>query len=156
VSLSFPCEHSRLTKRKTNTFPIPWLPALLRWPYSASAFLSAFFPVFPKAARSQNYHAFLHSQCFPERINQTLKAEAICPNPQPISKATNKRAPGSYLNKASIVRVWRAALFSTVQTRSGWAESDIVLARDISNMPPASKTSNRGDCMKVSLISLRF
>jgi len=40
-------------------------------------------------------------------------AGAVFPDSQRISKATNKRAPGSYLNKGSIVRVWRAAPFST-------------------------------------------
>ena len=37
-----PREHSRLTKKKTNTYPTSGLPALLRWPYRASAFLPAF------------------------------------------------------------------------------------------------------------------
>jgi len=54
-------------------------------------------------------------------------ARAICPDPQRKSDATNKHAPGRYLNKASIVRVWRAAPFSTVREPGvGWAGSCIL------------------------------
>ena len=109
MGLPFPREYSQLTRGKTNTFTTSGLSALSRWPYSASPFL----PAFPKAARSQNYRAFLHSQCFPERINQTPKAEGICPNPQRISEATNKRAPRSYLNKGSIVSMASSTIFNT-------------------------------------------
>ena len=45
MSLSFPCVHSQLAKRKANTFPTSWLAALSRWPYGASGFL----PALPKA-----------------------------------------------------------------------------------------------------------
>jgi len=37
---------------------------------------------------------------------------AICPDPQRISEAANKRAPGSYLNKGSIVRVMASTIFN--------------------------------------------
>jgi len=75
VTLSFPREHSRLTKRKTKYPTATGLPAPSRWLNSASAFLPAFLPAFPKTAPSQNYRAFLHSQCFPEHTNQTPESE---------------------------------------------------------------------------------
>ena len=93
---------------------------LSRWPYSAFAFLSAFLPTFPKAARSHNYRAFLHSQCFPERTNQTPKAEAICPDPQRISEAT----PGNYLNKGSIVSMASSTIFNNkMGRRRNWVRA---------------------------------
>jgi len=66
----------------------------------------------------------------PKRVSEGKPmpyARAIYPDPQSISEATNKRAPGSYLNKGGIVRVWRAAPFSTVrETGAGWAGSCIL------------------------------
>ena len=106
-----PREHSRLTKRKTNTFPSLSF-QLFHAGLSASAFPPTFLQAFPNAARSQNYRAFLHSQCFPECTNQTPEAEAIRLNPQRIPEATNKRAPGSYLNKVSIVSMASSTIFN--------------------------------------------
>ena len=115
MCLSFPRKNSRLTERKTNTFPTSGLRALSCWPYRASAFLPAFLPPFPKDARSQNYRAFLNWQCFPERINQTLNAGAICPDPQRISEAT----PGGCLNKGGIASMASSTTPSTVWGLTG-------------------------------------
>ena len=114
MSLSLPREHSRLTKRKTNTFPPPGFQlslALQCFPFP---------PGFPKSCTIPNYRAFLYSQCFPERTTQTSEAEAICPNPQRISEAT----PGSYLNKESIVSM----ASSTISTHlaHGSCSTDVI------------------------------
>ena len=122
VSLSFPCEHSRLTKSKTDTFPPPSFQLFPADPTVLPLFswLSRKLP----AARCQNHRAPPHRQWSPEPTNQTpeatpytrsqsesLKTNA-CLNLQHISKATNKSTPGSYLNKGSISIGWRTAPFS--------------------------------------------
>ena len=82
-----PCKsphHDSLTdKRKTNSPTAARLPALSCLPYYASTFL----PAFPKAARSQNYHAFPHVKCFP----QHTRSRNIFPNPQRISEVKQVR-----------------------------------------------------------------
>ena len=140
MSLSFPRKHSPLTKRKTNTFPAPGfqlfpadltvlalffrLSRELQDPKTiAHSCIRNAFPNVqinrpkPKAyTRSQSESPKTNPYLNPQHISEHKympDAGAICPDPQRISKATNKRAPGSYLNKGSIVRVWRAAPFST-------------------------------------------
>jgi len=100
----FPFHTPMLTKGK-QTLTAAGLPALSCWPYRASAFP----PALPKAARSQNYRAFLHVKCFPQ----------TCPKPKhiPVLSAfpkSNKCVPDGYLNNGGgIGRVWRAASFPT-------------------------------------------
>jgi len=99
----FPVSTPVLTKGKQT-------PSRLQ-PYSVSAFP----PAFQKTARSQNYRAFLHSQCFPQRRAK--------PNPMPEAKASlrrqiharilstfpkpNKRTPGSQTNNKGSIISWK-------------------------------------------------
>ena len=104
-----PCEphhDSRADKRKTNSPTAAGLPALLCRPYRASLFLPAFLPAFTKAARSQNYRAFLHLKCF-SRVRPKSK--------HMLKSSAHFRRQTSALpeDKGGIVRVWRAAPFST-------------------------------------------
>ena len=167
MNLSFPREHSRQTKRKTNAFPPPGFQLF-------PADLTASPPPswLPRKLHDPKTRAFMHSQCFPERVNQTPEAEpytrsqtespktnpclnpqhtsehnpmpdaaAICPDLQSISEATNKRAPGSYLNKGSIPRVWRAEPFSTFSSTNGNSSCASALAYNKRNYSMPSRTN---------------
>jgi len=131
-------EHSRLTKRKTTPLPqgfhpshagftvLPLFSRLSRKLHDPktiahSSIRNAFPNVqtkhpkpkrIPEVKESPKTNPCLNPQNISE-YKPIPNAGAICPDPQRISKATNKCAPGSYLNRGSIVRVWRAAPFST-------------------------------------------
>ena len=72
--------------------------------------------LYPKPKRVSENKPMPESSATHLRTKHMPDARATCPDPQRISKARNKRAPGSYLNKGSVVRVWRAAPFSTIST----------------------------------------
>ena len=134
-----------LTKRKTNSFPLlsfqlfptdltvlPLFSRLSRKLHDPktiahSCIRNAFPNVQTKRPRAEPY---TRGQSEPPKTNPYLNPQHTsehkpmpdagvtgkCPDPQCIFKGTNKRAPGHYLNKGSIVRVWRAAPFSTSST----------------------------------------
>jgi len=115
----------RLTKRNTNTLsrlPAPQL--ILQYfrfspgfPESCTIPKLSRIPAFALLSRTYKPNTRSRTVCpKPKRVSEDKpmpNARAICPDPQRIFEATNKRALGSYPNKGSVVRVWRAALFST-------------------------------------------
>ena len=72
-----------------------------------------FSPGFPESCTIPKQSRILAFAILSRTYKPMPDGGAICLDPQHISKTTNKRAPGSYLNKGSIVRVWREAPFST-------------------------------------------
>jgi len=114
VSLSFLREHSRLTKRKANTF----LPPGFQLSYAGLAVLPLVSRFFSRLSRKLHDPKTIAHSCirnaFPNGQDERPKLKP-CPDPQRISEATNKRAPGSYLNKGSIVSI-ASSPFSTTMT----------------------------------------
>jgi len=106
VSLPFPRQLSRLTKRKTNT-PPPGFKIF----HAGLTVLPLFSWVFCRLSRKLHHPKTIAHAC---TWNAFPNVQTKFPKQEPyvwifISEAT----PESYLNKGSIVRVWQVATFST-------------------------------------------
>jgi len=89
---------------------------------------TTFFVYFSFCTRIQNESPKTNPCLNPQHISEHKPmpdAGAICPDPQRMSEATNKWAHGSYLNRESIVGVWRAAPFSTVMQGCSCADMGV-------------------------------